>query len=210
MFKYLISTLATIVLMATVLSPALAANMNVGEVTRLQNAATVTRQGQDTPLKLGSAIHEDDRINTGTDTRIEITFIDDTKLTIGESSQLAVEKYLFNPDKGIGTAILDAVKGPFRFITGQIGKMANKNVEVRTLVGTIGIRGTDFWGGPSLDIYGVLLLDGAISVKNSQGGRVLNTRGTGVNLLSDNEAPGEVTAWSDARINAAVASVTFN
>jgi len=200
-------TLFFLFLFVAAATDALAAG--VGSVTRQQSDVSVTRMGQTIPLAFDATIYENDDITTGTDARIEITFIDGTKLTIGENSRLVIDKFLFDPDNSVGTAILNAAKGPFRFITGKIGEMANKRVVVQNTFGTIGIRGTDFWGGPALGVYGVLLLDGTIVVRTDAGARILNVSGTGVNLTGSNVPPGEVAPWGQDRVNAALASISF-
>ena len=73
----------------------------------------------------------------------------------------------------------------------------------------IGVRGTDFWAGPSRGQYGVLLLEGAISVTNPAGQRILTTPGTGVNLTSNGVPPSEVATWGTGRAAEALAAVAF-
>ncbi|MCF8466585.1 MAG: FecR family protein [Sneathiella sp.] len=186
-----------------------AAAPGVGTVTRIQNTASVIREGQELPIQPGAMILENDEIRSSEAARVEITFIDGTRLTIGENSRIAIDEYVYNPHDNIGKAIISAIQGPFRFITGKIGKLKDKRVEVRTNLATIGIRGTDFWGGPSPDIFGVFLLKGTIIVFNSAGGRIIDTPGTGVNLTGVSEIPGEVTVWNAARAQAAINTVTF-
>ncbi|USG61489.1 FecR domain-containing protein [Sneathiella marina] len=185
------------------------AEAEVGTVTRLQNNANVVRDGQTLPLKTGSAIHENDEIVSAKEARIEITFMDETILTIGENSTLVIDQFLYDPKKSVGRILLDAAQGPFRFISGGIGKMKDKRAEVKTSSATIGIRGTDFWGGPSAGTYGIFLIEGIIIVRNAEGGRILTASGTGVNLQGADVAPGEVSVWGKSRVSEAVSSVTF-
>jgi hypothetical protein len=187
----------------------LAADSDIGTITRLQNSATVTREGRILELQVGAAIKENDGIKTGDDARVEVTFVDGTKLTIGANGIVVIDKFIFDPDDGVGAMLLRVLLGSFRFITGNIGRLERKQIEAQTRFGVIGVRGTDFWAGPSQNVYGVFLLDGAISVTNSAGGRVLNVPGTGVNLTSANELPGEVTIWGAARAQAALDAVAF-
>lgn len=190
-------------------SVAAIAGPEVGTVTRLQNTADANRDGQMLALSEGAAIHEDDEVKSAEGTKIEITFKDGTKLTIGENSTLVIEEYLYNPKDSVGRILLDAVQGPFRFISGGIGKMKDKRAEVKTSSATIGIRGTDFWGGPSAGVYGIFLIEGVIVVRNAEGGRILTVPGTGVNLTGANNQPGEVSAWGQSRVDEAFSTVTF-
>ncbi len=186
-----------------------AANSNVGTITRLQSDAKIIRDGQTIPMEVGSAIRENDEINSEDMARIEITFTDGTTLLIGENARVEIDEYLYDPDNNIGTAIIGALQGPFRFITGKISQLKDKRVEIKSSVATIGVRGTDFWGGPSQGTYGVFLFEGTIVIFNAEGGRIVSAPGTGVDLDGIDKVPGEVTVWSASRAQAALATVTF-
>jgi len=83
-------------------------------------------------------------------------------------------------------------------------------VAVTTPVATVGIRGTEFWGGPIDDqILGVFLIDGAVTVTNALGEQVLDTPGQGTNISTPDAAPGAVTIWPADKVARAVATVTF-
>ena len=49
--------------------------------------------------------------------------------------------------------MLQATKGAFRFASGRIKGLKQNKIAVSTPVADIGVRGTEFWGGP-LDKYG--------------------------------------------------------
>ncbi|MDF2365810.1 FecR family protein [Sneathiella sp.] len=187
----------------------IAANPDVGTVTRLQSDAKIIREGQTIPMEVGSVIRESDEINSENMARIEITFTDGTTLLIGENARIEIDEYLYDPGNNIGTAIISALQGPFRFITGKIGQLKDKRVEIKSSAGTIGVRGTDFWGGPSQGTYGVFLFEGVIVIFNAEGGRIVSTPGTGVDLDGIDKVPGEVTVWGASRAQAALATVTF-
>lgn len=187
-----------------------AAGAEIGSVSRQQASATAIRDGRPISLSPNAMVHEDDELQTGPNARLELTLKDGTKLTMGENSTLVVDKFVYDMNSDMGTAIVKALKGPFRFVTGRIGAMANKQVEVRTAFATIGIRGTDFWGGPSAGVFGVFLVEGEIAVTNAAGETILNEPGTGVDLTDPNIAPGAVGRWSQGRVDAALASVAFN
>ncbi len=187
-----------------------AAGAEVGTVSRQQASATAIRDGRPVSLSPNAIVHEDDELQTGPNARLELTLLDGTKLTMGENSTLVVDKFVYDMNGDMGTAIVKALKGPFRFVTGRIGQMANKQLEVRTAVATIGIRGTDFWGGPSAGVYGIFLVEGEIVVSNAAGQTVLDEPGTGVDMTDPNIAPGAVGRWSQSRVDEALAAVAFN
>ena len=182
---------------------------DIGTVTRLKNTASVVRAGQQMNIETGFKVQEFDEILSGEEARVEITFHDGTKLNIGADCHIVIDKFMFDPDVGIGIAILRALQGPFRFITGHIGKTRDPQIVVQSRFGVIGVRGTDFWAGPSRGQYGVLLLEGSISVTNPSGQRILTEPGTGVNLTSNDVPPSEVTTWGAGRAAEALAAVAF-
>ena len=111
-----------------------------------------------------------DRLRTGANARLEVTFIDNSSLTLGENANVAIDRYVFSPNKSSAQVVLDAAHGAFRFAGGKIEQMTHKNIVVNTPSAALAVRGTHFWAGPINGKYGVLLLSGKVSVSN-QGGR---------------------------------------
>ncbi len=112
-------------------------------------------------------------MSTGEAARLEATFTDNTRLTLGEKAKLTLDTYVFDPAAGSGT-IKFGVVGPLRFLSGQVSKLASADVSVTTAVATLGIRGTEFWGGPIDDqALGVFLIEGVLSVSNATGEQIL-------------------------------------
>jgi hypothetical protein len=185
------------------------AQQAIGAVSRLQGAATGARGGSTRALAVNAPVFRNEVVSTGQAARLEVTFIDNTRLTLGENAKLTLDRYVFNPAAGRGT-IRFRVAGAFRYLSGQASKLANSTVNVTTPVATIGIRGTEFWGGPiDNQALGVFLIAGAVRVSNSAGARILNQPGQGTNIAAPGTAPGPVTLWPQDKVNRAVATVTF-
>ncbi len=72
---------------------------------------------------------------------MQLIFTDGTKLVIGEKSSLVIEKYLMKGGNQAQAVAVDALRGTFRFITGNSAKSA---YNIQTANATIGIRGTGF------------------------------------------------------------------
>jgi hypothetical protein len=77
--------------------------------------------------------------------------------------------------------------------------MKDRKIAVSTPLADIGVRGTEFWGGP-LDTYGVLLLEGEVSVSNQAGSVVLAKPGQGTDIPSPLDPPGAPTAWPEEKV----------
>jgi hypothetical protein len=124
-----------------------AAQEAIGVVSRIQGEARGTRGGTTRALGLNASVFLNETVSTGEAARLEVTFIDDTRLTIGEKAKLTLDTYVFDPAAGSGT-IKFGVAGALRFVSGKLTKLASADVSVTTAVATLGIRGTEFWGGP--------------------------------------------------------------
>jgi hypothetical protein len=143
-------------------------------------------------------------VSTGEAARLEVTFTDGTQVTLGEKAELTLDTFVFNPAAGSGT-IKFGVVGAFRFLSGQ-----SSDVSVTTPVATLGIRGTEFWGGPiDNQALGVFLIEGAVRVSNAAGEQILSQPGQGTNIVTPGAAPGSVTLWPPDKVNRAIATVTF-
>jgi hypothetical protein len=139
--------------------PTLAASA-VGKVSRVQNQAQVAG----VTAAVGTNVHMGDALQTGANARLEVTFRDDTRLTLGENARVVIDRYVFNPDRSIGEMALKSTRGALRFATGKINQMDQKNVTVSTPAAALAVRGTEFWMGPMDGQYGALLLHGNVKV----------------------------------------------
>ena len=139
--------------------PAVAAD-SVGVVTKVVNEAQI----DGTAAAAGTPVHMNDRLRTGANARLQVTFRDNSVLTLGEKANVVVDRYVFKPEKSSADVVLNATQGAFRFAGGKIEQMRQKNVVVNTPNAALAVRGTHFWAGPIDGKYGVLLLKGKVRV----------------------------------------------
>ena len=78
-----------------------------------------------------------DRIITGPSGEAQVRFRDDTKLVVGPNSMMVIDAFIFSGDTAREISI-NAVRGAFRFITGNSPKDA---YSITTPTATIGVRG---------------------------------------------------------------------
>ena len=181
----------------------------IGTVSRIQGEASGVLGGATRALGLNASVFLNEVVSIGAKARLEVTFKDNTRLTLGEKTNLTLDKFVFNPAARRGR-IGFRVSGAFRFLSGQVSKLARSDVSVTTPFATIGVRGTEFWGGPIDDqALGVFLIEGAVRVSNAVGAQNLNRPGQGTNIARSGAAPGPVTLWSADKVNRALATVTF-
>jgi hypothetical protein len=181
----------------------------IGAISRIQGKASGTLGGATEALNLKSYVLLNEVVSTGEGARLEVTFTEGTQVTLGEKAELRLDTFVFNPAAGSGT-IKFAVVGAFRFLSGEASKLASSDVSVTTPVATVGIRGTEFWGGPiDNQALGVFLVGGAVSVSNTAGEQILSEPGQGTNIAAPGVAPGPVTFWPQDKVGRAIATVTF-
>jgi hypothetical protein len=143
-------TILTAVL-AIVFSAGSAHAQNAGSVTFLTGDVSAERQPAVTLAK-GDAIFSSDAVITGSASRAQLLMSDGAKIAIRPDSRIVIDEYEYAAASSSGAAVsstadssvVSLVKGGFRSITGAIGKDNPQNYEVRTAVGVLGIRGTNF------------------------------------------------------------------
>ena len=117
---------------------------SIGDITEHKGSAGLTRQsGESLPTDVGIDIMSLDHIVTANG-RMKIQFVDDTKLSLTEQSEVTIDEYYFDPDPSKSKMAMSFVSGTARFATGKLGLVPRENIIIQTPTATIGIRGTDF------------------------------------------------------------------
>jgi hypothetical protein len=124
----------------------------------------------------------DDRLRTGSDARLQVTFRDKSVLTLDEKANVIVDRYVFDPETSKGEVLLKSTQGAFRFAGGKIKQMSDRQITVNTPAAALAVRGTEFWAGPIDGQYGVLLLTGKVDVSNRAGAVRLSSPGMGTDI----------------------------
>ncbi|WP_432734712.1 FecR domain-containing protein [Maridesulfovibrio sp. FT414] len=94
-------------------------------------------------LEPGSPIYQGEDLVTGAGGNVEVRFIDDTLLSQGENSRIALDDYVYDPENSSSSELmLDIAQGTFRLVTGKIAENNPERFKVGSPLATIGIRGT--------------------------------------------------------------------
>ena len=126
---------------------------SIGTVTSLEGKATIQREGKNIIALAGIEIEKKDIVSTELNSKLKITLIDNTIITIGKESTLNIEEYIFDNIKADNSATeLNFVKGAFHTITGEIGKINPSKFKLKTKSASIGIRGTEIYGDEKIII----------------------------------------------------------
>ena len=117
-----------------------AAQSNIGKAASVKNQVEGLVEGQQARhLSSGNAVHSNELIRSGDAAVAELVFIDQTKVSVGPKSEIRLDKFVYNPNKGSGAVVLETSRGAYRFITGV---QEHKNYEIKTPYATLGVRGT--------------------------------------------------------------------
>lgn len=117
-----------------------------------------------TALHQGDGLFTNERIETAKDSKAQLLFADQTALSMGPESNLVLDKFVYDPNRNVGTVVLQTVSGAFRFIGGVADTTPGSSYSVQTPVGTIGIRGTYFEWVVEGNYLWAMLTQGAIQV----------------------------------------------
>ncbi len=137
-------------------------------------------QGTRSDLKLRDPIIRNAELATAERGALEVTFLDGSKLTMGQNSRLTIDEYVYAGPGGASKQTVRYTKGLFRFLSGSIPK---DQVKVETPTVTIGIRGTIFRTAVFDDGAGAVSVEWgpngeeyAVSVTSKESGRTVILR----------------------------------
>jgi hypothetical protein len=115
-----------------------------GSIKFMKGNASIIRNRNSVTTIIGSKVYASDSLKTGADGSMAMVFKDDTMLSIGPDSEVAINEFLFSPAEGKLSIITRLLKGTSAYISGVIGKLSPESVRFETPVANIGIRGTKF------------------------------------------------------------------
>jgi hypothetical protein len=132
---------ATVAAMSVLLRAGIAEAMDVGAMEQVrQNVYGVPPQGGEAVKRKGDAVEFQETLQTLEDSSALIRFIDDSKLSLGESSKVTIDAFVFDPKQVKGNALIEISVGTLRFVTGEMPK---GGVVIKTPTATLTLRGTD-------------------------------------------------------------------
>ena len=153
-------TLIVLMIAALFVAKARAGAPEIGDTVVVKNEVTVEAGNVSRTIEKGSKVFQDEIVVTNTSASAEFELLDQTKLAVGPSARVVLDKFV--SDASAGSISVGMVKGAFRFITGSSPKTAYK---IHIPAATIGVRGTVF------DVYVaddgetvILLHEGSVDV----------------------------------------------
>ncbi len=176
------------ILSAAYATAAFAQSAPIGDATSVQNQVEgiVNRKAQ--PPSTGGSVFQNEHVRTGEESQAQLVFLDSTDLGIGPKSEVTLDQFVYNPDRGTGRVQIEASRGVFQFVTGSQDK---KDYEIVTPSGTIHVKGTEFQLLVARGYMVVALESGALSITTNKGRAVaLDQPGTSLTVHSDGRVEG--------------------
>lgn len=120
------------------------AAQDAGEIKTVSGTASVERDGKRIPAQVGMAVRQADVLVTGADGALGVTFTDNTLLSVGPGSTLAIDRYAFDSTTYNGQFDTSLKKGTLAVVSGKIVKQSPGAMRVKTPSSIMGVRGTEF------------------------------------------------------------------
>jgi len=181
--------------------PALAQSQSdniAGKVDEAIGLVTVEGKGAQKPLAAQETVFIGDTVATGSASKLGMRLGQETQLRLGELARIKIDRFLVNAGGVIqlnaGPMLLDKAK-----TTGPIN--------IRSPFGLISVRGTRLFAGPSKGVFGVFVVNGAVTV-TAAGKTVTVAGGFGTDIARPGAAPTAPVRWGEERIRLALASVS--
>ena len=135
--------LAVVAVMTTVTPGPLLAQ-EAGHIKVARGGVQVERAGQKTPAAVGAIVQAGDVVTTGADGSVGITFLDNSLLSAGPNSVLAIDRFAFDSTTHQGSFESSLRKGTLAVVSGKLAKQSPEAMKVRTPAAVLGVRGTEF------------------------------------------------------------------
>ena len=113
-----------------------------GHVKTLSGSAFIVRQNATIPARPGEPVFATDALRTGVDGTVGVTLNDDTRLSLGPSSEVRLERYVYAPGEGRFGMVLNFVRGVGAYVSGRMAKLAPDTIRLETPAAIVGVRGT--------------------------------------------------------------------
>lgn len=184
--------------------PAHAAKPTIGVAALVVKQVHGTSEQRTRQIALRDEVYQDEVVETGVASASELRFVDDTRITVGPSSKVILDRFVYDPDPGEGALVLRATEGVFRFFSGT---MDSSNYVIQAPTVTAGVRGTIFVGAirPSDGTF-VLILespDSGVVVTGHDGATVtLDAPGQAAVATPDGDVTkGSAPDWAAAMVD---------
>ena len=116
----------------------------IGLVKTRAGEVHVERQGTRSPVTVGMPVERADRIVTGRDGSVGVSFNDSSMLSAGPDSVLVLSQFSYDPTTREGQFEIALRRGTLSAISGKLVAQTPGAMKVRTPSAVLAVRGTEF------------------------------------------------------------------
>jgi hypothetical protein len=116
----------------------------IARIKQSSGTATVARGTQQLKASPGLPLQAGDKLVTGRDGRMSLTFVDNTRFAVGPNSSISVSQFQYDRTRQKGTFVTQVDRGSLAVVSGKIAKSNRDAMKVRTPNTLLGVRGTKF------------------------------------------------------------------
>jgi len=131
-------------LLSAAVLPVLSQQAQVGTAAAVRGSVEVRSGASVRAPSGGDAMLLGDRVVTQRQSGMQVLLLDESVFTIGESNDLVIDRFVYDPDRSVGEIAARSTQGFLRFVSGGVGAIAPQNISIETPSATIGSRGTTF------------------------------------------------------------------
>ena len=129
------------------LLPAVSWSQPSNHVAFLKNVTgevSILRDNSELRAQAGLQLKNSDVVKTYSNASVGIVFIDNTRLSLGENTEISLNEYKFVPINQEYAFSLFMKKGKALYSSGKLSKLAPEKINFQTPRATVGVRGTKF------------------------------------------------------------------
>jgi hypothetical protein len=133
-----------LVVVVAALGVAPAGAQEAGHIKVAKGMVQIERAGQKVSAAVGAVVQAGDVVVTGADGSVGITFLDNSLLSAGPNSVLAIDRFAFDSTTHQGSFESSLKKGTLAVVSGKLAKQSPDAMKVTTPAAVLGVRGTEF------------------------------------------------------------------
>ena len=140
----------------------------VGRLTQVEGRVDLLKGGQlpANPVKVNDGVETGDVIRTKSLSKAQITFIDNSTLSISPESRVGIEAYMVDSAQNKRNAVVELFQGLAQVVVSKVFKAAEPDFVVKTHTAIMGVRGTEFGIRLQPNSSTILNLEGLLQVSN--------------------------------------------
>lgn len=116
----------------------------IGQIKTETGTVTIERGGGGKPAAIGDHVFQADTIVTAANGTVGITFADNSMMSLGPNSRLALDQFRFDATTHVGVFDSSLKKGTLAVKSGLIVHQTPEAMHIKTPAALLGVRGTEF------------------------------------------------------------------